>query len=581
MTRSRLLDTKYKILGDAPDLSNSTPVAITAGLRPELFKDQIALSRKVLIVVLSVLVIAGLAFRVSGLASEGLSDDELNKLVAVNDYRAHGLTGANGEHPFVMKALLTVSVIASERWNQSSLAAAHPELKVPVEVSLRLPGAIFGAVTAVLIFLVASELFGSEVALIAAALWAFDPLALGFNRIAKEDTFLIFFFLLANLFWLRGQRVAEGQPTKNPERYYWATAAALGAMMASKTIPMLISIPVAYNYVFQKIPATRWVIGKKRFIKFFLLMGVAFVILSPTIFLPDTWKAMANFSNYRTMGHDSYEFIGRLYPHKFTDWVRGEPWYFYPVLLATKLPLLSLASFVIGVMLLFRKKAGDGRYFLFMWLVLWGLSFMFVGGKFARYVTSLLPAVFMTAAIGIQFIARTFEKFCARLMRSDSVTLYARAAISSIVIGGSLWAAVHAAPHYRLYANPIASGRIMFPQDEFYDAYMQQTMAEIAKRGAPGLRVASENQSVAEYYANRANRPDFVCLELSDPADLKQLQPGDFVIDARGRTYFSNQAMLMRLRGASRPAFTINVGVTPAADVYVLDVESLAALRGY
>ena len=494
-------------------MSNSIPVAITAGLRPELFNDQTALSRKVLIAVLSVLVIAGLAFRVSGLASEGLSDDELNKLEAVNDYRAHGLTGANGEHPLVMKALLTVTVIASEHWNQTSLVTSRPELNLPVEVSLRLPGAIFGALTAVLIFLVASELFGSEVALIAAALWAFDPLALGFNRIAKEDTFLIFFFLLANLFWLRGQRVAEGQPGKNPERYYWATAAALGAMMASKTIPMLISIPVAYNYVFQKIPATRWVIGKKRFIKFFLLMGVAFVIFSPTIFLPDTWKAMANFSHYRTMGHDSYEFIGRLYPHKFTDWVRGEPWYFYPVLLATKLPLLSLASFVIGVVLLFRKKAGDGRYFIFMWLVLWGLSFMFVGGKFARYVTSLLPAVFMTAAIGIQFIGRAFERLCARLAGTESIRIYARAAIPSIVIFGSFWAAVHAAPHYRLYSNPIAGGRILFPQDEFYDAYMQQTMAEIAKRAAPRARVAGEIQDVAEYYANRANRPDLVCLE--------------------------------------------------------------------
>ncbi|MFN2577518.1 MAG: ArnT family glycosyltransferase [Pyrinomonadaceae bacterium] len=560
-------------------MSNSIPVAITAGLRPELFKAQTTLSRKVLIAALSVIVIAGLALRVTGLASEGLSDDELNKLVAVNDYRAHGLTGANGEHPFVMKALLTVSVIASEHWNQTSLVAANPGLSLPVEASLRLPGAIFGALTAVLIFLVAAELFGSEVALIAAALWAFDPLALGFNRIAKEDTFLIFFFLLANLFWLRGQRVAEGQPDRNPERYYWGTAIALGAMMASKTIPMLISIPVAYNYVFQKIPATRWVIGKKRFIKFFLLMGVAFVIFSPTILLPETWKAMANFSNYRTMGHDSYEFIGRLYPHKFTDWLRGEPWYFYPVLLTTKLPLLSLASFVTGLALLFRRKVGDGRYFLFVWLALWGFSFMFVGGKFARYVLSVLPPIFMTAAIALQFVARACENFCGRLVRSDSIGFCARAAIPSIVILASFWAGVHAAPHYRLYANTIASGRILFPQDEFYDAYMRETMVEIAKRAAPAARVASENQTVAEYYASRARRPDLICLELSDPYNLKQLQPGDFVIDARGRTYFSNQAMLSRLRAANYPAFTINVGTTPAADVYVLDQRSLVALK--
>src|SRR5207237_8715777 len=116
--------------------------------------------------------------------------------------------------------------------------------------SLRLPGAILGAVAAILVFLVASELFGGEVGLIAAALWAFDPLTISFNRIAKEDTFLVFFFLLANLFWLRGQRVAESQPHRSPEPFYWATAAAFGAMMASKYFPQMIAISVAYNYIF-------------------------------------------------------------------------------------------------------------------------------------------------------------------------------------------------------------------------------------------------------------------------------------------------------------------------------------------
>src|SRR5437660_2033172 len=245
--------------------------------------------RKLLIAALSILVVAGFALRSSGLSSEGLSDDELNKLVAVNDYRAHGLTGANGEHPFLMKALLGVSVIASEHWNQTSFVASHPQLNMPVEVSLRLPGAIFGAITPTLIFLLASELFGSEVGLIAAALWAFDPLVLGFNRIAKEDTFLVFFFLLANFFWLRGQRVAESQPHRRPEPLYWATAAAFGAMMASKYFPQMIAISVAYNYTFQGIPATRWRIGKKRFLKFFIIMGVVFLICNPTILLPETW----------------------------------------------------------------------------------------------------------------------------------------------------------------------------------------------------------------------------------------------------------------------------------------------------
>ena len=62
------------------------------------------------IVTLVALVLGGFALRARGLSAEGLADDELNKLDASVDYRTHGLTGANGEHPFLMKALLTASV---------------------------------------------------------------------------------------------------------------------------------------------------------------------------------------------------------------------------------------------------------------------------------------------------------------------------------------------------------------------------------------------------------------------------------------------------------------------------------------
>jgi hypothetical protein len=143
---------------------------------------------------------------------------------------------------------------------------------------------------------------------------------------------------------------------------------------------------------------------------------------------------------------------------------------------------------------------------------------------------------------------------------------------------------VVAAPHYRLYMSVLGGGPARagayFPQDEFYDAYMKDAMIELARRARPNARVLVEIPSVAAYYAQRANRPDLVCVEFYDPAEFEKLTPGDFLIDARGRTYVSNQAMLERLRQASQPAFTIAVGTTPAAFVYVLDQKSLAALRG-
>jgi hypothetical protein len=109
---------------------------------------------------------------------------------------------------------------------------------------------------------------------------------------------------------------------------------------------------------------------------------------------------------------------------------------------------------------------------------------------------------------------------------------------------------------------------------------MKEAMIEIGKHARPNARVATEIPALAAYYAQRANRADLVCVELSDPAELEKLTPGDFLIDARGRTYFTNQAMLARLRQASEPVFTIAVGATPAAYVYILDQKSLAALRG-
>jgi len=74
--------------------------------RPELFAERGAVSGQTVLCrcPAAVLVLAGLVSG-SGLSAEGLSEDELNKLEAVTDYREHGLTAANSEHPFLMKAL--------------------------------------------------------------------------------------------------------------------------------------------------------------------------------------------------------------------------------------------------------------------------------------------------------------------------------------------------------------------------------------------------------------------------------------------------------------------------------------------
>ena len=551
-------------------------------MRPELFADRGVLSRSKTLVfaALAILIVAGFTFRVSGLSAEGLSEDELNKLNAVADYRAHGLTGANGEHPLLMKALQAGSIILTEKWNNSSFVAAHSSEYIPTETALRLPGALLGAFTGLLIYLITAELFGSEVALIAAALWAFDPNAIGFNRIAKEDTFLLFFFLMANVFWLRGQRVAESTD-RNPNPYYWATAIAYGAMIASKYLPHLIAISVSYYWVFQNLPETRWRLGKKKMLAFFAIMGMVFLLLNPTILLPETWRQIGLFAGNKR-GHDSYEFMGNLYSHSLTAWLRGIPAYFYLVFTLIKLPLLTLAGLIVGLPLLFRRKLGDGRYFILFWLFFWFFAFSFLGGKFTRYYTTVLPAILIIAALGIQFAGRWIAERLSSAPGSEGVRNYLPAALATLVIAASLITSVKAAPHFRLYTNSLGGGMrwagYYFPHDEFYDASMGDVTAEISLRARSGAHVASESPQLASYYAQRAKRPDLVCVSLSDPEALQQLGVGDFVILARGRRYFSNDVLISAL-GKVAPDFKLSLGAVPSAEVYVLNNATLKTIR--
>ncbi|HEX8635211.1 MAG TPA: glycosyltransferase family 39 protein [Pyrinomonadaceae bacterium] len=567
-------------------MSATAATAVTARLTPELFNAHgvRVRSRALVVAALVLIVSAGFGFRASGLGAEGLSEDELNKLRTVSDYRARGLTSTNGEHPFLMKALMTASVASAERWNAGGLAASRPRLRVSEETALRLPAALFGAFTSLLLYLVVSELFGAPTALIAAALWAFDPAAIGFNRIAKEDTFLLFFFLLANVLWLRGQRTAESGEEK-PERYYWATAACFGAMLASKYMPHLIGISGAYYYIFQGIPATRWRMGKRKWLIFFAVMGAAFLVCNPTILLPGTWREMRIFAGEHRIGHDAYEFMGQLYRNRMTLWLKGSPWYFYYAFMAFKLPPAVIVAFLVGLPLLLSKRLGDGRFFVFFWLFFWFFPFPLLGGKFTRYFTTALPVVLTVAAIGInaagQWLGHALRRREEAAAGATSPAGYAQAAVAFLVIIASVYAAAGASPHYRLYTNALGGGDARagsyFPHDEFYDASVRDAARHIAALARPGARVASEAPELFTHYAARAGRTDLVSISLSDRAALRDLALNDIVMVARGRRYFSNDPLISKLAATSRPAVELSLAGVPSTRIYQLDDEALRA----
>ena len=152
----------------------------------------------------------------------------------------------------------------------------------------------------------------------------------------------------------------------------------------------------------------------------------------------------------------------------------------------------------------------------------------------------------------------------------------------AVFVGLPAWTALTNRPHYALYTNALAADKAgyYFPHDEFYDASMRDVMNEIARRARSGARVASESPSLASHYAGLAQRTDLVCVSLSDPEAVKQLAVGDFIIIARGRRYFSNDAIINTLRDQTTPLAEFTLGSVPSAKLYELDANILSRLVG-
>jgi hypothetical protein len=354
-------------------------------------------------------------------------------------------------------------------------------------------------------------------------------------------------------------------------------------MMASKYVPHFLAISGAYYYAFQGVAATRWRMGKKKWLVWFAVMGVAFVIFNPTILLPGTWREMLTFAGEKRIGHDSYEFLGRLYRNQMSLWLRGSPWYFYYVFMGVKLPVFVVLGFVVGLPLLFLRRLGDGRYFLLFWLFFWFFPFTFLGGKFTRYFTFALPAVLLTSAVGVYYAAGLFGRLLTgEPGRGTPRAAYAGGALAFLVVAFSLYGSASAAPHYRLYTNAPGGGEARagtyFPHDEFYDASTGDVASAVARLAPQGARVASETPELLTYYLRRAGREDLRSVSLSDRAALREFGAGDLVVVARGRRYFSNEAITARLSATSQPAAAVSLGDVPSASVYVLDAASAEAL---
>ena len=130
---------------------------------------------------------------------------------------------------------------------------AHLGTHLSLESATRAPNALAGTLLILVIAFLGRELFSRRVGLIAAWLWAVETNAIGFNRIAKEDTLVALFLAWTFYFVLRAKDAAERG--EEAGKYELRAAVTLGLMCASKYFFHLALTPLFF-YLWCRATAT-------------------------------------------------------------------------------------------------------------------------------------------------------------------------------------------------------------------------------------------------------------------------------------------------------------------------------------
>jgi len=508
--------------------------------RPPFFER---LEKRKLLVIATIFLIA-LGTRIYFLDAAGLAEDETNKVFALRAYEQGDFT-VNAEHPMLMKMLCYGSTRMARLWNQH--IGSHLGFTFSEESALRFPNALAGALTVIPLFLLAANLLGFRVALLASIFWAIGLNAIWFNRVTKEDTLMVFFMLTG--FYLYNQaKSTEAENIKLQERLYTFAGAAFGLMMCSKYFPHYFGL----NQLFYHIAGydsrnNRPLTGRMK-IRYFGAIFLAFVAFNPVVFLPQTWRYLLSYMREDLLTHHGYLFMDSLYSNDMGSMPQGLPWYFYLLFLGVKLPLPMLLALIVGAIEIFRHR-GDhrvarGYLFLRMMLFFWLFPMAIVGSKFLRYTLALMPVIYITAAVGIWALWRWLSTASRQIAIRERFGAPAMAVILVVIfVAAPTVIAVQHLAFPNLYVNRLGSGRAgyFFPHDEFYDIGARESIRYLADHAPPGSIVASEIPGVMQYYLERYNRPDIRLEILSHPNFSLDSSRPDFVLLQRGRVYFENE----------------------------------------
>jgi 4-amino-4-deoxy-L-arabinose transferase-like glycosyltransferase len=522
--------------------------------------ERFAISRAtVRVVTLAVVTSLAFGYRAVGLSTYGLSEDEVNKVRAIEQYR-HGHFGANAEHPMLMKLAMWGSVELADVWNQ----VAPPGQTVAIESAIRLPNVLAGTLATLPLFGLAELLFGTAVAVVASLLWALDVNGIAINRLGKEDTFLLLFFLLAMWCYERAKRQGATDPI-GAQRWYGRSGASFGLMLASKYMPHYLGIYALFNTISDRDPGA----NRPDKVRYYGAMFVTFVAANVAVLMPETWRYCVQYVQGTHLVHHGYLYAGHLYVTNIPISPLGVPATFYLRLLATKVPLPVLGASAAGLIELVRRRHERGFMLLRVWLVFVLIPYSLMAAKFIRYGLPLFVAIDLVAAVGL-------VAGIGWLLRKGWLSRVARMSVSLVAGAGSIavlaFGLQSASPYYSLFRNAagerIAAAGETFPE-ETYDYGVREAVAAIAATAEPSAAVVSDAPAVVGYYLHATGRTDLEVRSLSGQGIPVGRQPS-WVIVQDDHATFENHDVVEQLRRQSAPWREFRAGDALAAQVFRL-----------
>jgi len=508
------------------------------------------------------LMLLAFAVRIDRIGFNSLSEDESAKWLAVQEYRHGHFAGVNSEHPMMPKMFAWASMAAGQRWNQ--LASLHSWPSMNLEGWLRLPNVIFGAATAAILYLFCRQMMGIAGSVAAGFFWAVAPLPVALNRLAKEETPVTFFTLLACYLYYRAKQATAATSTR---RWHDLSGITFGLAIASQYQIHLVGLNSLAWHV-----AGRRGLDHKRlgYLRLLIMLLGALLLANPLIVSPTSCSAAIHWLQHYGIRHSGYDFAGKLYLNFPSRLFSGVPWYFYLWLLLVKTPVPILLMMILGSVLLVRDRHTLASCFFCTLGLVQLLALSVCGAKWIRYSLPFLPFLFLAAGYAVQ---QTWQYAREREMSRVTVGMAALILFAWPLLELRAWA-----PYYPFYLNSMGGGTRnvtrYFAPDEVSEFDTREVAQQICPTAPPALRLATARPLSMTYYLANCGRADIQIIPLYDSHYVPR--EGDVIVLEPSRRFLETQRFFDVLEPSGMPRHEVRVGPIRASTIYLFQPSALA-----